>query len=301
MLNTMISKSEVKESIMNAKRGKATGIDEIPVEVLNNTTAVAFLVSLFQACFASGVIPEEWTKGIINPVLKSGTNDPRDSLLYRGITLMSCVYKIFCSVLNKRLQSWCHTYDKIADEQNGFRPDRSTVDHLFSLSSIIEPRKLRRKLTFIAFIDLRKAYDWIPCKRLLMKLQNLGIDGNMLNMIGSIYNDTECCVRINGKTTNWFSVTWGLKQGCLLSTTLFNLYINDLVTQLKQQNIGVNLSSRSVQIMLYADNITLLGETESDLQELLDSLQNWCEQNGLCVNSKKRKCCSLLSNVSSSE
>ena len=62
MLNTTISKSEVQESIMNAKRGKATGIDEIPVEVLNNTTAVAFLVSLFQACFASGVIPEEWTE-----------------------------------------------------------------------------------------------------------------------------------------------------------------------------------------------------------------------------------------------
>ena len=62
MLNTTISKSEVQESIMNAKRGKATGIDEIPVEVLNNTTAVAFLVSLFQACFASGVKPEEWTE-----------------------------------------------------------------------------------------------------------------------------------------------------------------------------------------------------------------------------------------------
>ena len=77
MLNTTISKSEVQESIMNAKCGKATGIDEIPVEVLNNTTAAAFLVSLFHACFASGVIPEEWTKGIINPVFaKSGTNDP---------------------------------------------------------------------------------------------------------------------------------------------------------------------------------------------------------------------------------
>ena len=63
MLNTTISKSEVQESIMNAKRGKATGIDEIPVEVLNNTTAVAFLVSLFQACFAFGVTPEEWTRG----------------------------------------------------------------------------------------------------------------------------------------------------------------------------------------------------------------------------------------------
>ena len=67
---------------MNANRGKATGIDEIPVEVLNNTTVVAFLVSLFQACFASGVILEEWTKGIINPIPKSGTNDPQDPLLY---------------------------------------------------------------------------------------------------------------------------------------------------------------------------------------------------------------------------
>ena len=136
--------------------------------------------------------------------------------MYRGITLTSCVYKIFCGVLNNRLQSWCEVYNKISDEQNGFRPGRNTVDQLFSVSTIVETRKIRRLSTFVSFIDFRKAYDRIPRGLLLQKLQAIIIKGAMYRVFEAIYKETKCCVQINGKHTSWFLVECGLKQGCLL-------------------------------------------------------------------------------------
>ena len=206
--------------------------------------------------------------------------------MYRGITLTSCVYKIFCGVLNNRLQSWCEVYNKISDEQNGFRPGRNTVDQLFSVSTIVETRKIRRLSTCVSFIVsfIRKAYDRIPRGLLLQKLQAIGIKGAMFRVFEAIYKETKCYVQINGKHTSWFPSECGLKQGCLLSTTLFNLYINDLVDSVK----SLEVMKRIVPILLYADDIVLLAEKEKDLQSLLHVLNDWCSLNGLSVNNEIR-------------
>ena len=72
---------------------------------------------------------------------------------YRGIALAPSSYKLFCGILNNRLVKWADANGILADEQNGFRKGRSIVDHISSLTNIIETRKLKRKQTFVAFID----------------------------------------------------------------------------------------------------------------------------------------------------
>jgi hypothetical protein len=96
-------------------------------------------------------------KGIITPIPKCSTSDPRDPLSYRGITLAPCAYKLYCSILNNRLVTWLDTRDIIHDEQNGFRKSKSTIDHLSTLTCIIESRKLRKLSTFAVFVDFKKA------------------------------------------------------------------------------------------------------------------------------------------------
>ena len=91
---------EVKKVIDAAKRGKASGIDNVPVEVLKNDTAVSFLHVLFNICFDNGIVPADWGKCIIKPIPKSSTPDRRDPHSYRGISLASAIYKLYCSVLN---------------------------------------------------------------------------------------------------------------------------------------------------------------------------------------------------------
>ncbi len=271
-LNDPISIDEVLRSLNMAKHGKAAGIDDIKSEVLQNPTSLTILHKLFNVCFDTGIVPKIWSKGIINPLPKRSTTDPRDPLQYRGITLAPAAYKLYCRVLNERLTTWVESNSVIHDEQNGFRKNRSTVDHLISLTSIIESRKVKKQPTFCAFIDFRKAFDSINRPILWQKLCKLGMSGKMLSSHKSIYMDVQCCVRINGMQTSFFDVNVGVKQGCLLSGLLFNLYINDFITLAKALGIGVNINNERVCMLIYADDIVLLAETERDLQVLLDAL-----------------------------
>ena len=231
--NSDITYEEVKRAISRAKMGKSSGVDEIPVEVLKNDCAINILYRLFSICFSTGIIPDDWNYSIISPIPKSSTGDIRDPLNYRGISLAPACYKLYCGVLNMRLETWVTENDILHDEQNGFRKSRSTLDHLSTLTSIIEMRKAMKKDTFVSFIDFSKAYDSIPRHVLWSKLKDMGLGGRLYNALISLYKTVKSCVRLNGWSTDFFNVKCGLKQGCLLSPLLFNLYINDPVSDMK--------------------------------------------------------------------
>ena len=154
---------------------------------------------------------------------------------YRGINVMPAIYKLYCNILNECLQKWEQEQEMINDNQNGFGKGRSTIDHVLSLTNIIETRKCKRKSTFVAFIDFRKAYDAINTNLLFRTLGSLGICGHMYTALASLYENASCCVKLNGFKTDWFTVTCGLKQGCNLSTILFNFFINDVVEKISYQ------------------------------------------------------------------
>ena len=139
--NDHISIFEVTKTIDDAKRGKAAGIDNIPVEDFKNDTSVSFLHILFNICFDNGFMPSDWGKCIINPIPKSSTSDKRGPLSYRGIRLAPTMNKLYCSILNKRLSFWSEQHDKVVDKQNGFRKDRHTIDHILPLTNITDTRK----------------------------------------------------------------------------------------------------------------------------------------------------------------
>ncbi len=110
-------------------------------------------------CFRSGIVPSVWVCGIVNPIPKNGTSDPWIPLNYRGIVVASAMYKLYCRILNARLQVWADINNVLTDEQNGFRPKRSCNDQLSCFTNIIECRKPAKKRTFVAFVDFSKAYD----------------------------------------------------------------------------------------------------------------------------------------------
>ncbi|KAK6181954.1 hypothetical protein SNE40_009730 [Patella caerulea] len=158
-MNGDIALCEVEDALRRAKSGKAPGCDDIPVVVLKNGVVANLLLKLFNACFSAGLVPDMWRRGIISPIPKSSTMDPRDPMGYRGITLAPATYKLYCSVLNERLSKFSNDSNILADNQNGFRRKRSTIDHVSALTSIIETRKKQRQSTFSAFIDFKQAYD----------------------------------------------------------------------------------------------------------------------------------------------
>ena len=288
MLNATISLAEVQSIVAKLKRGKASGIDSIPNEVLKCKSILNFLHALFQACFDSGCVPSIWQKSIIRPIPKSADKDPFVPLNYRGISLISCVSKAYSSLLNDRIVKFCNANEIFPDEQNGFRAKRSCEDHIFSLSTIIKNRMNDKKDTFCAFVDLEKAFDWVNRNLLLYRLLSHNIQGKMYNAVRSILSDTKSCVQLdNNCNTNWFDNICGVRQGDSLSPTLFSLYINDLVKNLKEKGPLLNIGGLLINILLYADDMVLMADSEQDLQKLLNILHEWCSKWRLSLNRDK--------------
>ena len=141
---------------------------------------------------------------------------------------------------------------------------------------MLENRLKKKTSTFAAFIDFSKAYDRINRELLWHKLSKMGISGRFL--ITSLYKNVKCTVRVNGQHTDWFDVNCGLKQGCILSPMLFNLYINDLTRHINDVGSGTSVGNTSLSILLYADDIVLIADSELKLQSLLARLDQWCKQ-----------------------
>ncbi|CAG2195601.1 unnamed protein product [Mytilus edulis] len=156
ILDSEITNEEVVNILKVSKAGKSPGCDEIPMEMYKNQTAINALTQVFNICYNTGMIPELWSRGIITPIPKSSTSDPRDPMSYRGITLAPTSYKLYCGVLNSRLTVKLDELNFIHDEQNGFRSNRSTIDHLSTITSIIETRKMCKMSTLQLLLISKK-------------------------------------------------------------------------------------------------------------------------------------------------
>ena len=215
--------------------------------------------------------------------------DPRLPLQYRGISLLSTVYKIYSSVINNRVMEIAETHKLFVDEQNGFRAKRSCDDHIYSLTTVIRNRQTKKLPTFVAFVDLEKAFDRVDRQLLFYKLRSMGLGGKLYQSIKGIYANPMAAVNINEYITGSFVSDFGVRQGDPLSPTLFSLFLNDLAEEIKNTGLGINMNDRSLNILLYADDLALITESETDLQTLLSILYNWCQKWRMKVNVKKTK------------
>ena len=287
-LNNTISQNEIQRMIRKLKNKKSVGPDCIPNEIIKTGKLNDLLCKLFQMCFDNGVLPTIWKKSIIVPIPKNALLDPCIPLNYRGISLLSCIYKLYTSILNDRLVKYNDSNNLIADEQNGFRKDRNCIDHIFTLTSIIRNRKKKNLETFCAFIDYQKAFDWVNRDILLYKLMKFfNIHGKFYNSIKCLLSNSAAKIRINNFYTNWFNVSSGVRQGDTLSPTLFSMYINDLVNDVNNISCGVEVENTEISILLYADDVVLIAPSEYKLQKQLDLVAQWGKKWLLLINETK--------------
>ena len=164
-----------------------------------------------------------------------------------------------------------------------------TSDHVFVLKSLIDKYFKQNKYIYACFIDLKKAFDTINRNALLHKLFQLNIKGCFFNVLESMYKQVFFSVILPDGLTEKFETNIGVKQGCILSPTLFSLYINDLVGHFNSDCTPLKLDDEFISCLLYADDIVLLSETSKGLQKSLDILHDYCVKWNLEVNINKTK------------
>lgn len=120
-LNRNISFDEINRLVFKTKSKSASGYDGIPYGVLKSQKVIETLTRLFQLILDTSIVPSVWRKAIICPILKDASTDPRIPMNYRGVSLLSCISKIYSAFINQRITSHLDEHEVLADEQNGFR------------------------------------------------------------------------------------------------------------------------------------------------------------------------------------
>ena len=289
-LNKTITLDEVKAAISNLKRNKASGIDNMLNEYFIELFDVIgeLLVHIFNVIFNTGNFPKIWSDGIIAPLHKKGNINDENN--YRGITLLSCFGKLFTTILNCRLSEWSKQYDIVSDAQFGFKQNHSTVDAIFILHSIINQNFVNKKRLYCAFVDFSKAFDLVYLNGLWYKLINLGVTGNMIKLLMSMYSQVRSCVRHMNEITDFFTCAIGLRQGEILSPFLFSLYINELEMKMHDNLYGgITINELSIYLLFYADDTVILSNSICGLQSSLDILYDYCKEWNIHVNISKTK------------
>jgi hypothetical protein len=160
VLNEAIVVAEVENCIKKLKNNKACGLDNILNEFLkvSANATVQLVTKLFNLVLLTGIVPNDWSVGVIKPIYKSkgAFDDPNN---YRGITILSCLGKLFTSVLDDRIKTYLDSVGLLGEEQAGFRGGFSTTDHIFTLYGIIDILLYKRKRLHCAFLDYEKAFD----------------------------------------------------------------------------------------------------------------------------------------------
>ena len=273
-LDSDLTEEEVQLAISKLKKGKSAGVDDIISEWLmygGERMNQALWVLLSQA-WRSEVAPSDWSKGLISPIYKDG--DHRDALNYRGITLLSVIGKLYTSVINERLMVWCADGEVLSDEQGGFKRFRGCTEQIFILSEVIKLRK--KNPTFTMFIDVKKAFDGVFRDGLWIRLWEAGVRGKIWRVIKQLYSDVESSVKTGAGYTEWFKLHNGVRQGCPLSPTLYNIFIDGLVRKLKSLGLGVQVDGNGrLCCLLYADDIVLIASSQADMEALYAAVEEY--------------------------
>jgi len=287
-LSFKITNLELTKAIGKLKSGKSCGEDMILNEMLKASKDIIgpALVKLFNHVLICGVLPDPWCLSFIKPLHKGGSK--RDPNCYRGISIMSCLGKLFFSVLNKRLGTFLKEHNLNTDFQIGFSPGSRPSDHILTLKTISDKYLNSGKKVYCCFVDFSKAFDTVWRNGLMFKLLKKGIGGPFGQIIQNMYAKSEMAIKLPTGTTETFMGNVGVKQGCVMSPTLFNFYISDIPDLMDDPDCDpVILHNLRVACLMFADDIVLISESADGLQNSLNKLQQYCEKWMLSINTKK--------------
>jgi hypothetical protein len=290
-LDFIITHEELSEATDRLKLGKAFGFDIICNEMVIALvkTHPNIVLKLFNSTLLSNEVIPDWVIGMIVPLYKDGSK--MDANNYRGITLMSCLGKLFLSILNSRLTVFATENELLTKSALGFVSGNRTSDaHIIIHNMVNKFCHQEKNHIYSCFVDFKKAFDSVPRDLLLKKLLNAGICGKVFNIIRYIYTTDKACVKLGNVRSEFFQLSLGVRQGCILSPLLFNIFLSDLARKFENMENGFQVGEVSINSLFWADDLVLFAKNKEGLDVLLKTLETYCKENEITINTKKTKC-----------
>ena len=279
-----ITPAVVYSKLTNLNPAKASGPEGWPILSLKECACELSipLSILFVKSLDSSTLPTAWKEACVTPIFKKGDRHVVSN--YRPISLTSPVVKILESIIKDQIQDHLNSNNLINPCQHGFTMGKScTTQLLTAVNSWTEALEKGLSIDVIYF-DFAKAFDSVPHVRLLTKLESYGLTGNLLGWLKSFLSGRKQKVVVNGQSSSWCDVRSGVPQGSVLGPLLFNVYINDITTQI------------SSPILQFADDLKMFhiindATDYHQLQQDINNLVAWANKWQLNFNVSK---CHLL-------
>ena len=288
------TREEISDSLKKLKNHKSPGVDGITNEQLKfgERGLIHQLEHLFAKVWKDEAIPDDWLKGVIIIIGKKGDTSYYDN--NRGITLRATVSKLLQMII---LDSGME--DLLRENQCGFRRNRSCIDQIYALRTIIHNCLEFNIPMCINFVDFKAAFDSIRRDFIWTSMRHYELPEKYIKIFQTFFNGTMSAVRVNGELTDWFTVNSGTGQGDIQGPLVFNFYLNFaayMAETNKPASRGVVLlkeakgvEKRVVLGTDYADDMAIMDNSTGCLQESTDLSAHYSSYAGLKINAKKTK------------
>src|SRR5437867_1832385 len=297
-----ICSEEIEAVIRDLPKGKACGSDNISAELLQcmGEKGIQITTRLINKIYKSGYIPEDFRESIFVPIPK--VSKAQECGDFRTIALISHASKILLHLIKRRITPIIER--QLGDSQMGFRKGKGTRDAIFQLRMISErvtqmnrekefqgkkKKKVKKKKIYLCFVDYQKAFDRVRHDKLAEVMVKAGIPDLERRLIINLYWRQHAAVRWDGEVSREVGVERGVRQGCVISPMLFNLYSEFMIQEAMEGVEGIGFGGVNITNLRYADDAVLVAEKRRKMQQMIDRLNTICKAYGMEINVKKTK------------
>ena len=258
---------EIMKAIRSINRGKSADYHGLTIEhIANAGKDMENLLVITNEIFRQGKVPETLKAGLLAPIFKNkGLKSQATN--YRGITVLPVISKIVETIIKERIQK--QVMETQNRKQRGFTSGSSPINSALPVEECYREAVDNNAECQVILLDAKAAFDKVIHSHIERRVYQAGIDDKHWVLIKSLHGNAESSIKWAGQISEPFQVYQGVRQGGILSTDLYKLYINPLLARLESANIGMRIGNISTNCTACADDVALLSGNPDHTQILI--------------------------------
>jgi ribonuclease HI len=285
-----IDSDEVEEQLLRARRQSAPGYDGVGYDVLHQfrEELLPLLHAAYTFCWRHKRLPTAWKVGVVRLVHKKGSRSVPSN--WRPICLQPTLYKLYASILARRLSKWLEANERLTPAQKGFRAMNGCNEHSFTSTMAVDDARRREKPLYMVWYDLKNAFGAIPPALIWSTMETMGVNESFITCCRAIYSDSYYTVSNTADgATPPIAHRLGVYQGCPLSPFLFLIGVMPLIRRLHAEpSAGITLAPDvNVRVTAFADDIKTFSSTKAGIEKAHATMRDFLAWSTMEANPTK--------------